>query len=167
MGRDKASLEIDGRPMAARVADALLEAGGAEVFCVGGVSGDPALRVVPDDRAGEGPLNGLITALQAANRDLVVVLACDLLEPSAAAIRRVVEAASGTSAAEAPVTVPVVAGRPQWLHGAWRRDACLGPLLAAFDGGERSIHRATVGAGCPLRRRRLAPGSTMPTHPRI
>ena len=98
---------------------------------------------MPDNRAGEGPLNGLITALQAANRDLVVVLACDLLEPSAAAIRRVVEAASGTSAADGPVTVPVVAGRPQWLHGAWRRDPCLGPLLAAFDGGERSIHRAT------------------------
>jgi molybdopterin-guanine dinucleotide biosynthesis protein A len=137
MGRDKATLEIDGRPMAVRVADALVEAGAAEVFCVGGASGDPALRVVPDDRAAEGPLTGLITALQAASQDLVVVVPCDLLEPSADAIRRLVNAASGASA-----TVPVVAGRPQWLHGAWRREACLGPLTTAFDRGERSIHRA-------------------------
>ena len=49
MGRDKASLEIDGRPMAARVADALLEAGAAEVFCVGGAVG----RSGPPGRAGQ------------------------------------------------------------------------------------------------------------------
>ena len=39
-------------------------------------------------------------------------------------------------------TVPVVGRRAQWLHGAWWRAACLAPLRAAFDEGERSIHGA-------------------------
>jgi hypothetical protein len=38
--------------------------------------------------------------------------------------------------------VPVVAGRAQHLVGAWRRDGALGPLRAAFAGGERAIWRA-------------------------
>ena len=123
MGRDKALLEIDGRPMAQRVADALWGAGAAEVFCVGG---DPALRshgvrLVPDDRPGEGPLGGLVTALREAAHDLVVVLACDLIDPSIAAVERLVDAAEGGRAVAAAI-IPVVGNRAQWLHGAWWRD---------------------------------------------
>jgi molybdopterin-guanine dinucleotide biosynthesis protein A len=145
MGRDKALLEIDGRPMALRVADALAGAGASEVFCVGG---DPALvsyglHVVRDEHPGEGPLNGLVTALVHAANDLVVVLACDLLAPSVATVERLVDAATGQRACAA--IVPVVRGRAQWLHGAWRRDLCLPSLVAAFDAGERSIHGAAAG----------------------
>ena len=140
MGRDKALLEVDGQPMAVRVADALTGAGASEVFCVGGDADGlrvHGLRVVPDERPGEGPLGGLVTALRAARYDLVVVLACDLVQPSDAAIGRLMVSA-GTAAA----IVPVVADRPQWLHAVWRRDACLEVLRAAFERGERSIHRA-------------------------
>jgi len=146
MGRDKALLEIDGRPMAQRVAEALWGAGADEVFCVGG---DPALRshgvrLVPDDRPGEGPLGGLVTALRQAAHDLVVVLACDLIDPSIAAVEPLVDAAEGGRAVAAAI-IPVVGNRAQWLHGAWWREACLPPLRSAFDDGERSIRGAAIG----------------------
>jgi len=139
MGRDKALLAVDGRPMALRVADALTDAGAAEVFLVGGDVDLRGLRLVPDTHTGEGPLDGLVTALRAAEHNMVVVLACDLLEPSSIAIRRLVDGATGATA-----TIPVVAGKPQWLHSAWRRDACLATLEDAFDDGERSIHGAVA-----------------------
>jgi molybdopterin-guanine dinucleotide biosynthesis protein A len=144
MGRDKALVEIDGRPMAVRVADALEGAGAAEVFCVGG---DAALasygvRLLADDYPGEGPLGGLVTALRHAAHDLVVVLACDLLDPSSATVRRLVGEARDRHRRAA--VVPVIAERPQWLHGAWWRDSCLEPLRTAFDDGERSIHGAAA-----------------------
>jgi molybdopterin-guanine dinucleotide biosynthesis protein A len=146
MGRDKALVEVDGEAMALRVTDALRRAGAAEVFCVGGDGAltSLGLRLVPDDRPGEGPLGGLVTALRNAAHDLVVVLACDLVDPSIAAIERLVDRAEDREHAAA-ATVPVVGNRAQWLHGAWWRDACLAPLRAAFDRGERSIHGAAVG----------------------
>jgi molybdopterin-guanine dinucleotide biosynthesis protein A len=139
-------LEVDGQAMAVRVSDALWRADAAEVFCVGGSAAltSLGLRVVPDERPGEGPLGGLVTALSTAAHDLVVVLACDLLDPSVAAIERLVDWAEMREDA-ADATVPVVEHRAQWLHGAWRRDACLAPLRAVFDDGERSIHGAADG----------------------
>jgi len=142
MGRDKALLELGGKPMAVRVANALTRAGASEVFCVGGDTDAlrvHSLRVVPDEHPGEGPLGGLVTALSAARHDIVVVLACDLVEPSDGAIGRLVE-----SVGAAPAAVPVVARRPQWLHAVWKRDACLEVLRTAFEQGERSIHRAAA-----------------------
>jgi molybdopterin-guanine dinucleotide biosynthesis protein A len=143
MGRDKALLEVDGRAMAVRVSDALWRAGAAEVFCVGGDAAltSLGLRWVADDRPGEGPLGGLVTALRNAVHELVVVLACDLVHPSIEAIERLVDSAEDRERLAA-ATVPVVGNRAQWLHGAWWRDACLPPLRAAFDEGERSIHGA-------------------------
>ena len=120
-------------------------------FCVGADSAlaSHGLRLLPDDHPGEGPLNGLVTALRKAANDLVVVLACDLVHPSATTIGRLVESANEVAeTADRPgwaATVPVAGDRPQWLHGAWRRDICLKPLVGAFDAGERSIHRAAAG----------------------
>jgi molybdopterin-guanine dinucleotide biosynthesis protein A len=150
MGRDKALLEVDGRPMALRVADALAGAGASEVFCVGGdpTLGSYGLHVVRDEHPGEGPLNGLVTALRYAADDLVVVLACDLLAPSVAALERLVGAATEQPARAA--IVPIVGGRAQWLHAAWRRDVCLSWLASAFEVGERSVHGAAAGLDVSL-----------------
>ena len=66
MGEPKALVEVDGVPMALRVAAALRAAGASDVVLVGG---DPAwsavlgLKQVPDRWPGEGPLGGLATAL--------------------------------------------------------------------------------------------------------
>jgi molybdopterin-guanine dinucleotide biosynthesis protein A len=83
MGRDKALLEVDGVPMAKRVADALADGGLHTVLCVGGdEQGLEALGLdwIADDHPGEGPLGGFLTALEWAEGgpwDAVVVSACD------------------------------------------------------------------------------------------
>jgi molybdenum cofactor guanylyltransferase len=129
MGRDKAAIEIDGRTMAGRVAAALREAGAADVACIGGATGD-----VPDDYAGAGPLGGIVTAARWAGGRSVVVAPCDLVEPDAslfvalaAAVRAGAPAA--TPAAEEPLPLAVA-------------PATAAALRAAFDAGERSVHRA-------------------------
>ena len=81
MGTDKALLEVDGRALAVIVADALRTSGADRVVAVGGdLDGLSALGLdaVPDLHAGEGPLGGILTALDATTEDVVVVLACDL-----------------------------------------------------------------------------------------
>ena len=140
MGRDKALIEVGSRALARIAADALADAGAVEVMAVGGNAGALealGLRVVPDRWPGEGPLGGLITALEAATQDTVVVLACDLPGVTAEAVRALVDGLGDHDGA-----VPLVDGRSQHLVAAWRRDAALEPLRAAFAGGERAIWRA-------------------------
>lgn len=142
MGCDKALIEIDGVPMAVRVADALRSAGAAEVFAVGG--DEPALAGLglltwPDDRPGGGPLPATITALRAATEDLVMVMSCDLLQPSPTAIAHTVAAL--TEHPGAIGAVPVVDEHRQWTHAAWRALA-VRALVAAYERGSRSLRRA-------------------------
>lgn len=168
MGRDKALLAVDGEPMARRVAAALDAAGAEEVIAVGGDA--PALAAagltaVPDDPswihdvapsgappgAAPGPLVGVVTALGALATDVVLVVACDLVHPTPAAmvatIAALVPDVGPDGAAEpADLAVPHDGARPQWLHAAWRREARL-PLRAALTLGERSVHGAVTRAG--------------------
>ncbi|HWH34341.1 MAG TPA: molybdenum cofactor guanylyltransferase [Acidimicrobiales bacterium] len=145
MGRDKALLALAGEPMALRVARALRAAGAAEVFAVGGDIDALAARglvAVADERPGEGPLAGLLAALDHARHPVVAVLACDLVSPDPAAVAAVVVALETDPALA--WAVPVLDGRRQLVHGAWRRSAR--PVLgAAFERGERSLHRAVAG----------------------
>jgi molybdopterin-guanine dinucleotide biosynthesis protein A len=140
MGSDKALLEVDGRALARVAADALHDAGAAEVFAVGGDARaleGLGLTTVADRWPGEGPLGGLVTAIAAASNDLVVVLSCDLPSVGAEAVAEVLDALGDADAA-----LPTVDGRAQLLLGAWRRARCLPVLHAAFDHGERAIWRA-------------------------
>src|SRR5688572_7864759 len=71
MGTDKALVEIDGTPMAVRVARALTAAGARRVIAVGGDAralASAGLEVVPDLEPGAGPLGGVVTALDALTR---------------------------------------------------------------------------------------------------
>jgi molybdopterin-guanine dinucleotide biosynthesis protein A len=83
MGRDKALIEVDGVPMAKRVAGALTDGGADPVLCIGGdqeALEAIGLEWIPDDHPGEGPLGGFLTALEFAAGsywDTVVVSACD------------------------------------------------------------------------------------------
>jgi molybdopterin-guanine dinucleotide biosynthesis protein A len=139
MGRDKV-------PMFARVAlDALRSAGATSVFAVGGGEG-LEVPVVPDLYPGEGPLGGVITALSSATAepiagpaaDVVVVLACDLPAVTPDVVLALVSALRGD------VAMARVDDCRQPLIAAWRRTA-LPTLIAAFDGGERAVHRAVEG----------------------
>ncbi|MGI9621504.1 MAG: molybdenum cofactor guanylyltransferase [Acidimicrobiales bacterium] len=136
MGEDKALIDFKGRPLVQVSLDAIQSAGADEIFVVGGnreaLSGI-GVRWVPDDYPGEGPLGGIITALRKAETQVVVVLACDHTETAGPAITAVV-GALGT----ADVVVPVVEGRRQTLHAAWRRE-CLPVVEAAFESGARAV----------------------------
>src|SRR4051812_26176471 len=95
MGTDKALLEVDGLARARRVADALGDAGASRVVAVGGDAVQLerlSLEVVRDLPPGEGPLGGILAALETTDEEVVVVLACDLPAPDPSAITAVVEA---------------------------------------------------------------------------
>jgi molybdopterin-guanine dinucleotide biosynthesis protein A len=146
MGRDKATLPIDGVPMAVLVAGALAGAT-SPVVAIG--RPEPALaatglEVIADLHPGDGPLGGLLTAFAWSPAPIVVVVACDLAELDAATVRAV-----ATALADDPRQAIVVASREpgdeQPLCAAWRI-ALAEPVLArAFAAGERSIRRAWAG----------------------
>jgi molybdenum cofactor guanylyltransferase len=144
MGRDKALVGVDGRALAVRVADALRAAGAEPVLAVGGDLGALAalgLAGVPDQEPGAGPLTGILTALAQGAAPVTFVAACDLVAPSAEAVTATISALG-----EADVAVPLVDGRRQWMHAAWRAGAAA-PLAAAFAAGERAVHAAVAAAG--------------------
>jgi len=141
MGKDKALLEVDGVPLARRVADALRAAGADPVIAVGGdldALDALGLTAVPDVHPGEGPLGGILSALAATDDEVVVILACDLPAADAATIRAV-----ALALAEADVAAPWHDGRHELLHAAYSRRA--EPVLqAAFAAGERAPQRAVA-----------------------
>ncbi len=147
MGADKAFTEVDGRPMVMVAVDALVEGGALAVQVIGGDTDRlvaSGLQAVPDRWPGEGPLGGVIQAIEWAQElavDHVMVLACDLPRASPATVRALVDLASGSPGS---ILVPVVEGRAQWLHACWSTRV-LGALQEAFVGGERAPHRALEG----------------------
>jgi molybdopterin-guanine dinucleotide biosynthesis protein A len=130
MGRDKAFVEVDGVPMAARVADALRAAGAREVVNIGGTAGD-----VPDAFPGEGPLGGIITALRWAGDDVLVTAPCDMPWIEADHVRALIDALGDNDAAYADGA---------HLLAAWSPNA-LARLEAAFTEGERAPKRVLAG----------------------
>ena len=173
MGRDKALVEVDGRPMAVRVAEALAAAGAADVVAVGGDAGRlraHGLTTVPDRWPGAGPLGGILTALgheaagddtddgDAGNggnggdagpgegpaADIVLVAGCDLVAPSPDAMAATVAALAADPAAA--VATPVLAGRRRWDQAAWRRSRARDALAWQFEAGERAVHSSVAGA---------------------
>jgi molybdopterin-guanine dinucleotide biosynthesis protein A len=141
-GGPKAGVEVEGRAMAGRVADALAGAGASPVVLVGG---DPAvadrlgLASVADRWPGEGPLAATATALAWAaathGPDAVVVVApCDLPRLDAASVRRLVDALGVGGATVAVGRTPD--GRRQPLPAAWRAAAADG-VVQAVEGGHR------------------------------
>src|SRR5690606_37928919 len=136
MEADKALLELGGRALARRVADALAAAGAVHIVTIGGDASALerwGLQVAPDGHPGEGPLGGVLTALRVCSgHDLVAVLACDLVEPDPPTIAQVIDALSADQ--EAHLAVPVAGDRRHFHHAVWRQTA-LDRIQAAFDAG--------------------------------
>lgn len=140
MGRDKATLPVDGVPMAARVAEVLRQAGAEPILAVGGDRAaleSLGLTWVADRYPGEGPLGGIVSAFAAVGRDtLVVIVATDLPDLSAPVLDVLV---AGLGAHD----VAVAGGaHPEPLCGVWRVSTCEAVVAGAFDQGERAVHRA-------------------------
>ena len=142
MGTDKAFIAVDGRALVQIAAEALHDAGAAEVFVVGGDASrieDLGLRYVPDEFPGEGPLGAIVTALDVADSGVVAMLGCDHPLTAAAAIRLIISALG-----DADVAIPVINGRQQLMHAAWRQSA-REYLRAKFAAGSRSIRETLDG----------------------
>lgn len=136
MGADKATLVVEGRPMAVRVADALWEARCHPVVCQGG---DVAaltgygLDARPDSEPGGGPAAAIRDGLSAVATDAVVA-ACDLIDLDGATVRALL--AAGDEHPAADVVVASAEGR-RHLLGYWRSRA-VPALTAALEDGESS-----------------------------
>ena len=139
MGRDKALVEVDGIPMVLHVVAALRAAGCDPVVVIGGdreALAGLGLAVVTDAFPGQGPLGGVITALDHhVAADAVVVAACDLPHLTEATVRLVIGALHGSD-----VVMPRT-DRVQPMCAAWRRSVteC---LRSAFIAGERGLQNA-------------------------
>ena len=135
MGRDKALLELNGRPMIEIVVDRMAHVC-AEVLVV---AANPqryaglGAAVVADQFSGVGVLGGLHAGLQAARHELTLAVGCDMptLRP------RVLQAFAGW-ATGFDVVVFRQAGLVEPLHGAYRR-TCLPAIEAAIHAGRRRI----------------------------
>lgn len=140
MGRDKALVAFEGTPMSARVAHALRDGGCDPVVAIGGDSAALqalGLATIADRWPGEGPLGGVITALeQFSEHEAVVVVACDLPKLSSATVAMLVD-----ELLRAPATADValaVTDRQQYLCAAWRPSAS-SQLTAMFASGGRRL----------------------------
>lgn len=97
---------------------------------------------------GEGPLDGLVSALSIAETPVVVTLPVDLPLIDRDDIRRLIGDLERGLEHGRDLDVVALADDSdsrQHLAAAWRRDRCLVVLRRAYDAGERSVHRAMSG----------------------
>jgi molybdopterin-guanine dinucleotide biosynthesis protein A len=142
MGTDKAFIEVGGRPLVLRVVETLRSAGADPVAAIGGdLDRLRALGVdaYPDREAGQGPLGGIVTALEVLDAEIVFVAACDLIALSDEAVREVLDAMTPDADAVVPRS-----DRLEPLLAAYRH-RCLPHLRDELEGGERAPHRAVEG----------------------
>jgi len=135
MGRPKAFIELDGRPLIAR-GIGVLQGLFPEVFIVSSDSEPFAglgLPVVPDLHAGAGPLAGAYAALAAAERPQVLVVGCDMPFLNAALLAHLAARAGGHDAA-----VPRGPDGLHPLHAVYTKRAFT-PIGAALERGARKF----------------------------
>ncbi len=133
MGVDKAFVEIDGRAMIVRVADALREGGCDPIVCQGGdetIATSFGLEVVPDPSPAGGPLPAISAALQH-HGGPILIAACDLADLDPETVRVVIEA--GTSHPMSLVASATTADR-RHLLSYWSPRALV-PLTAVVAEG--------------------------------
>lgn len=140
MGVDKTLLSVDGRPLVARVCDAVAEVCSATMVvtnrpeALDGVTLPEGTRILQDEVAYQGPLGGLVTALAAAETEWVLLVAADMphLEPSI--IRALWDARDGGDA-----VVPLAEKGHEPLLALYRVDACLEPARNVLATGRRRL----------------------------
>jgi molybdenum cofactor guanylyltransferase len=135
MGRDKALIDYQGRPIIAHVIETL----GVLTDDVVVVSNRSDLyssfgaRVVPDYDPPCGPLGGIAVGLRAAQHSLAVVAACDMPFLNVSLLRWLIDLAAGYDA-----VVPQSGAEFEPLHAVYRRD-CYQPIVQHLERGERRV----------------------------
>lgn len=139
MGRDKATLVLDGETLLQRTVRALAAvADEVVVVCAPGAAlpdldAPCPIRVVEDPVEGEGPLVGIAAGLEAARAPVVLIVGVDMpfLRPALLALL------AERVAAGARWVLPIADRRPQPLCSAFARDA-LPVLRAHIEAGDRA-----------------------------
>ncbi len=140
MGVDKTLLSFEGRTLVARVCDAVGEVCSATVIVTNrpealeDVGLPDGVRVLRDEVAYQGPLGGLVTAMDTAETEWVLAVAADMphLEPDIVAA--LWEVRDGGD-----IVVPVTDKGPEPLLALYRVPACAGPAHRALDTGRRRL----------------------------
>ena len=146
MGRDKATLEIDGVSLLDRATATLRRAGAIEtIVSLASTGFSPSSkgesmaghRVVLDD--GHGPLGGILAALESSVQPYVVVLAVDLPAVRSDTVTDLVRRCSSSDS----VVVAASDGGSlrQPLLSVWRRAAVVDDVARDWKSGERSVMR--------------------------
>lgn len=136
MGRDKALLPFHGSTLAAVIAREVASASGSATLV-----GNPALGI-PDLYPGEGPLGGILTALQHSNADWNLIVACDMPYANRAFLARLLAAAAERDADAMLPRGP--SGQLEPLCAVYHRRA-RPAIQASFDAGTRKVTAALEG----------------------
>ena len=133
MGRDKAFLELDGRPLIAHVAERLRTVTDELIIAANNAArfAPFADRVVPDVFPGIGTLGGIHAGLVAARHDLTLIVGCDMPFLNPELLRWFGDASVGYDL--------VILRSPEGLetlHAAYRR-SCLPAIESAIRSGQR------------------------------
>jgi molybdopterin-guanine dinucleotide biosynthesis protein A len=141
MGRDKALIEIGGKPLVRLVAERLTECADPILLA----SGRPRRFInlpyeeIADASPGAGPISGLVAALSASPHDLVAVAAVDMPFVSAEVFRLLIDRHTDEDA-----VVPVTSEGRQPLHALYHRSA-LALLEDALSQGRYGLREALAG----------------------
>lgn len=153
MGSDKALLNMEGRTAIERQCE-LLESFCAQGVFIAGARSSELSRfswpVIQDSMLDQGPLFGIISALQHAENGIAVILAVDLLAISTADITAVLAACSQDVDSECDVFFAQSKQDPsehgaQPLCAAWRVEPSLAVLSQQLEQGQRSVMKAWQG----------------------
>jgi molybdopterin-guanine dinucleotide biosynthesis protein A len=142
MGRDKALLEVNGKPLLTRTAD-LLSPLVKSITLVG----DPAryssfgFPTLPDQWPGAGPLGAIVTCLTAAREPQAVVLACDMPYLTQDWLAWLVARAANSPA---DIVVPETRRGLEPLCAVYR-SACADVFSSALERGVRKVTDAFAG----------------------
>ena len=154
MGRDKALLQLDGRPLVAHVVERLRPRF-AELW----LSADDDARlaflglpIAVDAQRGQGPLGGLAAALAATRHGVAFVCSCDVPDIDLDLVDAVLGGLTGDVDAVVPVTA---AGHLEPLFAAYRSSLAR-TAAEVLASGRRSV--LALLAACRVRRLPLPPG---------
>jgi molybdopterin-guanine dinucleotide biosynthesis protein A len=135
MGRDKAFLETDGRPLIQHSLETLGKVCREVVISAGKI--EPYSRfgvpVVRDIYPGQGPLGGLISVFEAISCDLLFLAACDMPFLREDAIRYIYAQMS-----DYDIVVPETGGKLHTLHALYHRRTA-SAAASVFQSGKRSL----------------------------